>query len=116
MENERVLLEIAALGDAPGQSTMNIRCSDRNELTTSRVDLAPGEVKQIVLDLPPGSPALSASVGADALEIDNQAVLLPEAAKPCERPFRSATKSCDARSATHWKRPATCCSSASGPS
>lgn len=82
VENERVLLELAALGDAPSQNTMNIRCSDRNEMTTSRVDLAPGEVKQIILDLPLGSPALSASIGSDALEIDNQAVLLPEAAKP----------------------------------
>lgn len=82
VENDRVLLELAALGDTPTRGTMNIRCSDRNEITTSRIDLAPGEVKQVILDLPHDSPVLSASVGDDALAIDNQVLLLPEAAKP----------------------------------
>lgn len=82
VENERVLLELACLADSPGQSKMNIRCSERNEVTTSLVELEGGATKQIFLDLPPDSPVLSASIDADALEIDNQVLLLPESAKP----------------------------------
>jgi hypothetical protein len=44
--------------------------------------LAAGAARQIFLDLPAGSPLLQATLGDDALEIDNKVVLLPESTSP----------------------------------
>ena len=81
-ENERALLELACLSDAPARTTLNVRCSEQNELATSAVALKAGEVKQTIMNLPHGSPPLNVSIDDDALTIDNQVVLLPEEAKP----------------------------------
>jgi hypothetical protein len=81
-EKQRVLLEIASFspGGAPasGRTTLTISAPNLKPRTHS-LTLSPRQVKQIVFDLPSGAPAITATLADDALAVDNQAVLLPEA-------------------------------------
>jgi hypothetical protein len=82
---QRVLLEIANFspadaGSIDAQTTLTIRAKNMKP-RTHQIALSPGRVKQIVFDLPSGAPAITAMLTDDALLLDNQAVLLPEASR-----------------------------------
>jgi hypothetical protein len=81
-ENERVLLEVANLSDAPGTSTLTLEGGNLAAARKSTVELAGGAARQFFLNVPAGSPALRARLDDDPLEIDNQVLLLPESSKP----------------------------------
>ena len=81
-ENQRALVEVTNFSDAPGRTTL---CLEGGNLASPRktaVELAAGAARQFFLDLPAGSPLLSATLGDDALEIDNKVSLLPESSRP----------------------------------
>ena len=79
---ERVLLEVANLSDAAGQTTLTLEGGNLASPRQSTVQLAGGAVRQFFMNLPAGSPLLRATLGDDALEIDNTVLLLPESTKP----------------------------------
>jgi hypothetical protein len=84
---ERVLLEVANLSDSAGQGTLTLEGGNLASPRTSRLNLAAGAVRQVILDLPSAAPPLRATLGSatlkhDALDIDNHVVLLPAAARP----------------------------------
>jgi hypothetical protein len=100
-DNDRLLIEVANLSDAPGLAVLTVEPANgigilplagahgqdahaalARAATNVPFDLAPGAARQLFRNLPPGTPALQASLGPDALEIDNHAVLLPESTKP----------------------------------
>ena len=81
-EKERVLLEVANLSDSASQGTLTLEGGNLASARTSRLDLAAGAVRQVILDLPAAAPPLRATLDRDALDIDNHVVLLPAAARP----------------------------------
>jgi hypothetical protein len=81
-ENQRVLLEVANLSSSRGRGTLTLEGGNLAAAKKLAVDLAAGAAKQFFLELPAKSPALRATLDDDALTIDNQALLLPAAAKP----------------------------------
>ena len=96
-DNDRLLVEVTNLSDAPGRAVLTLQPEDDSRGTTpssagrkagssppQRVafDLAPGGARQFFRNLPAGTPALRASLDADALEIDNSVVLMPDLSKP----------------------------------
>ncbi len=81
-EKERVLLEVANLSDSASQGTLTLEGGNLASARTSRLDLAAGAVRQVLLDLPTAAPPLRATLDRDALDIDNHVVLLPAAARP----------------------------------
>jgi hypothetical protein len=81
-ENERVLLEVTNLSDAPGTSTLILEGGNLAAERTSTVELAAGAARQFFLNLPAGSPPLRAKLDDDALQIDNEVVLLAESVQP----------------------------------
>ena len=81
-EKERVLLEVANLSDSAGQGTLTLEGGNLASARTSRLDLAAGAVRQVILDLPAAAPPLRATLDRDALDIDNHVVLLPAIGRP----------------------------------
>ncbi len=81
-DRERILLEVANLSAGPSRTTLWIKGGGRKTDGRSHMTLAAGEVRRVVFDIAAGSPALHAALGPDALDFDNQAVLLSEKAKP----------------------------------
>jgi len=81
-ENERALLAVTNLSDAPGRTTLTLEGGNLASPKTLPVELAAGAARQFFLDLPAGSPLVKATLGDDALETDNQVLLLPESTKP----------------------------------
>lgn len=81
-ENERALVEVTNLSDALGRTTLTLEGGNLASPRKTAVELAAGAARQFFLDLPLGSPLLSATLGGDALEIDNEVSLLPESSRP----------------------------------
>jgi len=81
-DDERVLLEVANLSDAPAVATLTIDGGNLASPENSTVELASGAVKQVFLNLPAAAPTFRATLGGDALDIDNRVVLLPAASGP----------------------------------
>ncbi len=81
-EAERVLLEIANLSTSPSRTKLTLEGGSNAVPQVRNLDLAAGAAKQIILNLPTGAPTLRATLGDDALEIDNRATLVTEPAKP----------------------------------
>ena len=81
-DKERALLEVANLSDSAGQGTLTLEGGNLASARTSRLDLAAGAVRQVILDLPVAAPPLRATLDRDALDIDNHVLLLPAAARP----------------------------------
>jgi hypothetical protein len=81
-ENQRALVEVTNLSDAPGRTTLTLEGGNLASPKSTAVELAAGAARQFFLDLPAGSPLLTATLGDDVLEIDNKVVLLPESTSP----------------------------------
>ncbi len=89
---ERCLLEIANLSKEPYRATLVIEElpePDAGEeaaapavLREEELTLDPEETRRLIFSLPEGTPGVLARIGADALNIDNEAYLLPEEKKP----------------------------------
>src|SRR5262249_27377922 len=66
--------------------TNELSKTSSNPLSATRnsqsLSLTPHETRRIVLTLKSGSPALRARLNDDALKVDNEVVLLPEAKRP----------------------------------
>jgi hypothetical protein len=56
--------------------------SPASVLRRSRLQLAAMETRRIVLELPAGTPSLTARIDGDALEIDNRVILVPDTRPP----------------------------------
>jgi hypothetical protein len=81
-EDDRVLLEVANLSDTATTTTLTLEGAELAAAETRRLKLAPGAATQLFLSLPAGSPPLRATLPDDALDLDNQVLLLPEPAEP----------------------------------
>ena len=92
-DRERCLLEIANLSDSTRRTELTIRRLDpENEseggdetpppIHQEILAVQPQETRRIVLELPPGAPAVKAELGGDSLQYDNEAVLMPETKPP----------------------------------
>ncbi len=73
---DRVLLEIANLSPQSGATTLTIESQPPQSLS-----LNAGETKRVLLTLKAGAPALRARLSDDALNLDNEVVLMPEPAR-----------------------------------
>lgn len=79
---ERCLWEVANLSPSPGKGTLVLEAGDPPvEFQRSVLQLAGLETRRIVADLKEGTPAVRARLDKDALEIDNEALLLPAVPK-----------------------------------
>ncbi len=88
---ERCLLEIANLSKETYRATLVIEelpdsdAADENVqpsvLREEELTLDPEETRRLIFSLPEGTPGVLARIGADALNIDNEAYLLPEEKK-----------------------------------
>ncbi len=78
-DEERVLLEVANLSSQSAMANLTIE-SDASAKPQS-FSLAAKESRRITLNLKNGSSPLRARLGEDALAVDNEVVLLPEASK-----------------------------------
>ncbi len=81
--SEALLIRVAAFGEAAARAAVRVASA------AGGAPLFEGTVKtdgdgdgRLVLDLPPGTPAVSVTLPPDALAADNEAVLLPEAPRP----------------------------------
>jgi len=80
---ERCLLEIANVSNAPRTTALVVEAGSRPAvLHRATLQLAPMEVRRVGLQLPAGTPALTARIEPDALEIDNRVTLLPDVRRP----------------------------------
>jgi hypothetical protein len=81
-EIQRVLLEVTNLSDSPGRTTLTLEGGNLAAPRRSSVELAAGAARQFFLELPAGAAALRATLGDDALAIDNGVLLLPQSTQP----------------------------------
>ncbi len=80
---ERCLFEIANLSEQPATASLVIEAGDPPaEVQRSAAQIGPRETHRVILQLPEGTPALRARLGPDALDCDNQVVLLPTSPRP----------------------------------
>jgi aerotolerance regulator-like protein len=86
---DRVLMEIANLSSQPSSTTLTIETIGTAGRTNGQsaignpqsLKLGANETRRIVLTLKPGAPALRARLSGDALDVDNEIVLMPEKEK-----------------------------------
>jgi hypothetical protein len=82
-DGDRCLLEVANLSDEPRSTTLVVDAGDPNRpLRETPLRLAAHETHRTVLQVPDGTPALTARIGDDGLAIDNRVTLLPAVRKP----------------------------------
>ena len=98
-DGERVLLELANLSGSSGNATLTLEGGESEAAGKRSFLLAGGAATQLFLNLPASSPVLHATLGDDALEIDNRVTLLPEPTKPlrvtvdiAQAPLRQAVR------------------------
>lgn len=85
-----ILLEIANLSERSQISNFRLEISDSRP--TEALSFQPGEIKRLTYRLPAAAQPAQASLGEDALALDNAVTLLPER----ERPLRVAVRVHDA--------------------
>jgi hypothetical protein len=79
---DRVLLEIANLSTSSNSTTLTITANDQSEVRQPQsFSLGPHETRRLVLTLTAGAPPLTARLSNDALDVDNQIILIPEEKK-----------------------------------
>jgi hypothetical protein len=83
-DEDRVLLEIANLSSSSGITTLTIEAGEPGSPQSTirnpqSIPLGPHETRRILLTLKAGAPALRARLSDDALHVDNEVILLPEA-------------------------------------
>lgn len=78
---DRMLVEVANFSPDPRRAELSIKIAvkDSHQLLNQTLNLAPRETRRIVVQLPPDAGEVRAGLPADALLIDNEAVLLPTA-------------------------------------
>ncbi len=81
-DQERVLLEVTHFGTSPSKSRLTLEGGHLAAPRIRLLELEAGSTRQVFVSLPAGAPALRATLDGDALEIDNEVLLLPESAKP----------------------------------
>lgn len=76
---DRLLVEVQAFSSAPMSVPLSLsEAGSRRTLRTLTLDLAPGERRRVTLVLPAGTGAVRARLFEDALDVDGDAILLPE--------------------------------------
>ncbi|MBY0231569.1 MAG: hypothetical protein K2W96_19965, partial [Gemmataceae bacterium] len=80
---DRCLLEVANLGDEPATRTLSV-------LDRQRLELSPGQVRRVVVALPPGTGEVEAKLDADDLPLDDRVILQPVAPRPVGYAFQMA--------------------------
>lgn len=80
---DRILLEIANLGNAPRTVTLTVEpLGGGDALRRSRLDLRGDETERIVAELPEGTSGLVARLDDGVLPLDSQVTLLPVPTRP----------------------------------
>jgi hypothetical protein len=88
---ERCLLEIANLSEEPATTSLVIEAGDPPaEVQRSAPQIGPHQTHRVIFQLPAGTPALRARLGPDALDYDNQVILLPTRPRPVRVAVRVA--------------------------
>jgi hypothetical protein len=80
-ERDRVLLEVANYGTRAQSTTLRVNAGERS-VHEARIDVRPRARQRVQLTLPPGTPAVQATLGADGAAFDNEVVLLPDVRRP----------------------------------
>ena len=80
-EADRVLLEVANFSASASASAAYRITSGSNLLRSATLSLEPRARQRLILNLPAGTPAIEASLAADALAADNRVTLLPAVRK-----------------------------------
>lgn len=80
-ESDRVLLEVANFSASASASAAYRITSGSNLLRSATLSLEPRARQRLILNLPAGTPAIEASLAADALAADNRVTLLPAVRK-----------------------------------
>ncbi len=82
-DGARCLIEVANFADRPASVALRVRAAGEARVLARRVlALEAGGRTPVFVDLPAGAGAVRAVLDDDALALDNQAVLLPESARP----------------------------------
>jgi hypothetical protein len=86
---ERCLLEVANLSTESQTTTLVIEAgTPAVEIQRSPFALGPQETRRVIFELKEKTPALQARLGDDALDIDNQVILLPTVRQPLRAEVR----------------------------
>lgn len=80
-ESDRVLLEVANYSASASASAAYRITSGSNLLRSATLTLEPRARQRLILNLPAGTPAIEATLAADALAADNRVTLLPAVRK-----------------------------------
>lgn len=80
-EADRVLLEVANYSASASASAAYRITSGSNLLRSATLTLEPRARQRLILNLPAGTPAIEATLAADALAADNRVTLLPAVRK-----------------------------------
>jgi hypothetical protein len=79
---DRVLLEISNLSTSSNSTTLTITSNNQSEIRQPQsFSLGPSETRRLVLTLPAGAPPMIARLSNDALNVDNEIILMPEEKK-----------------------------------
>jgi len=80
---ERLFVDAVAFTRAALHTTLAVRLpAAGSELATRSLELGDGQVARFEFELPPGVGAVEVALGADALDLDDRCVLLPEPLRP----------------------------------
>jgi hypothetical protein len=86
---DRCLFEIANLSNEVQTTSLVIEAGEPpQEIKHSRLELAPGQTQRVVLQLAEEAGTVTARIDKDALDIDNQVILLPAIQKPVRADVR----------------------------
>jgi hypothetical protein len=79
---DRCLLEVANLWAAPQDAPLRVTVKSGQVLHSSTLRLGPSETRRLVLNVPGDVPTITATLGEDVLDMDNQVTLLRESEVP----------------------------------
>jgi hypothetical protein len=89
-KGQRCLLEIANLSAQTQATRLVIEAEGGGVVHAEALRLTPGQTRRVAFQVKPDTPALTARLGDDALDIDNRVTLLPEAKPPVSLRVRIA--------------------------
>ena len=81
-DKQRCLLEIANLSSVKGETELVIDVGEPAGARKNRLSLNPGQIHRMIIELGEDAPVLHARLGDDALDMDNEVVLMPAPTRP----------------------------------
>lgn len=94
-DGQRVLLEVANLGDAPTTATLGLSSSSE-QAQPRRLTIDAQAVRRLMFDLPGDHGPFHATLGDDPLQLDNRVTLLPAPRRPVRVELRIGEQAVEA--------------------